>query len=100
MVIVFQLPVATKENLIIDFLDYESIKAEDRMYLETAVNYGILKGTDRYLSPYSTLSREEMAQMFFIFLQHGNMIGLRQKAIFATTQMCIIKNTPIIWALR
>jgi hypothetical protein len=65
MVIVFNLPVATRENLIIDYNDYSSIKPEDKFYLETAINYGILKGSDRWLSPYSTLSREEMAQMFY-----------------------------------
>lgn len=65
MVIVFGLEKATKENQIIDFVDYGSIKEEDKLYLETAVNYGILKGSDGYLNPYGTLTREEMAQMFF-----------------------------------
>ncbi len=65
MVIVFGIDTATSENLIIDFKDYESIKEEDRLYLETAVNCGILKGSDGFLNPYSTLTREEMAQMFY-----------------------------------
>ena len=65
MVIVLGLEMPTKENLIIDFYDYSSIKEDDKLYLETAVKYGILKGADGYLNPYSTLTREEMAQMFY-----------------------------------
>lgn len=65
MVIVFGLEKATKENMIVDFADYSEIKQEDKLYLETAVNYGILKGSGGILNPYGTLSREEMAQMFF-----------------------------------
>ncbi len=65
MVIVFGIEPAAKENLIIDFKDYQSIREEDRLYLETAVNCGILKGADGFLNPYSSLTREEMAQMFY-----------------------------------
>ena len=65
MVTVFGVEIAAQENLIIDFKDYESIKEEDRLYLETAVNCGILKGADGFLNPYSGLTREEMAQMFY-----------------------------------
>lgn len=62
---VYGLELKKGEDKISGFYDYESLKAEDKPYLETAVYYGILNGSGDRLDPYVTMTREQMAQMFY-----------------------------------
>jgi len=62
---VYGLDIRDGEENISKFYDYETFKKEDKPYLETAVYYGILKGSGDMLDPYITMTREQMAQMFY-----------------------------------
>lgn len=68
IVILFQVPMAEKENLILDFVDYQQIPESDRLYMETAVRNGILKGSEDRLMPNDSITREQLAQMFYNIL--------------------------------
>lgn len=62
---VYKLPVQKGESKISAFYDYSELKSEDKQYLETAVYYGILNGSGDRLDPYVTMTREQMAQIFY-----------------------------------
>lgn len=62
---VYGLELKSGEDSISKFYDYESLKDEDKPYLETAVYYGILNGSGDRLDPYVTMTREQMAQIFY-----------------------------------
>ena len=62
---VYGLEIRKGEEKISAFYDYESLKDEDKPYLETAVYYGILNGSGDKLDPYVTMTREQMAQIFY-----------------------------------
>jgi hypothetical protein len=61
----FDIPLAEKENEILAFSDADTFKQEDRLYFETALRHGIVKGSGDTLAPYVTLTREQAAQIFF-----------------------------------
>ena len=62
---VYGLEIRKGEDNISAFYDYESLKDKDKPYLETAVYYGILNGSGDKLDPYVTMTREQMAQIFY-----------------------------------
>ena len=62
---VYGLELKEGEEKISGFYDYDSFKEEDKPYLETAVYYGILNGSGSRLDPYDTMTREQMAQIFY-----------------------------------
>jgi len=62
---VYKLPLQKGEEKISKFYDYSQLKPEDKPYLETAVYYGVLNGSGDELDPYVTMTREQMAQMFY-----------------------------------
>lgn len=62
---VYGLELREGEKELSKFYDYESLKDEDKPYLETAVYYGILNGSGDKLDPYVTMTREQMAQIFY-----------------------------------
>ncbi len=61
----FEIPLAEKENEILAFTDKDSFREEDKLYFETALRHGIVKGSGSELAPYVTLTREQAAQIFF-----------------------------------
>lgn len=62
---VYGLEIRSGTESISKFYDYENLNAEDKPYLETAVYYGILNGSGDKLDPYVTMTREQMAQIFY-----------------------------------
>lgn len=62
---VYGLEIIKGEENILGFYDYENLKDKDKPYLETAVYYGILNGSGDRLDPYDTMTREQMAQIFY-----------------------------------
>lgn len=65
MVNVFGLEVAKKENLVTEFADVPKDPAYARLYYETAITKGILKGDGVNLGVLNLITREEAAQMFY-----------------------------------
>lgn len=62
---VYKLPLQQGEERISKFYDYGEFEKADKPYLETAVYYGILNGSGDRLDPYVTMTREQMAQIFY-----------------------------------
>ena len=65
MVKAFGLELTDKEIYIRDFDDYSEIHAQHRAYIETAVKNGIISGDGRNISPYSNVTREQLAQIMY-----------------------------------
>ncbi len=65
MVAVFGLEVATKENYVTEFDDALNAPYISRLYYETAIKNGILKGDGKNLGVLKYITREEAAQMFY-----------------------------------
>ncbi len=64
MVSVFGLELSTKENYVTEFADVPAEPAYSRLYYETAIKNGILKGDGTNLGVLNLVTREEAAQMF------------------------------------
>lgn len=64
MVSVFQLELSTKENYVTEFNDVPAEPSYSRLYYETAIKNGILKGDGTNLGVSNLVTREEAAQMF------------------------------------
>ncbi|MBR3943093.1 MAG: S-layer homology domain-containing protein [Clostridia bacterium] len=62
---IFELPLADRENLITDYKDYSDIPQDKRLYMETALKYGLMKGDGEGLGLDRTISRQEVAQVLF-----------------------------------
>ncbi len=62
---IFELPLAERENLITDFTDYPDIPQDKRLYIETALKYGLMKGDGEGLGLDRTISRQEVAQVLY-----------------------------------
>lgn len=62
---IFKLPLAEKPNMITDFSDCSDLPEETVLYLETALNNGIIKGDGNGLRPDGTITRQELAQILF-----------------------------------
>lgn len=60
-----EIELAKKESYIKDFDDYSNIKEPDRIYLETAVRNGIISGDGKNITPYGTVTREQLAQIMY-----------------------------------
>ena len=65
MVNVFGLEVASKENYVTEFSDVPQEPLYQRLYMETAIKNGILKGDGENLGFSKLITREEAAQMFY-----------------------------------
>ena len=65
MVNVFGLDVAEKENYVTEFADVPPQPEYARLYYETAIKNGILKGDGTNLGVSNLITREEAAQMFY-----------------------------------
>lgn len=65
MVNVLGLEVAKKENLVTEFADVPQNPDYARLYYETAIRKGILKGDGVNLGVSNLITREEAAQMFY-----------------------------------
>lgn len=88
---VYKLPLQKGESRISKFYDYDQLKNEDKPYLETAVYYGILNGTGDKLDPYVTMTREQMAQIFYnIRMLWAEKLGYQ---IIQTSVSDVVKNT-------
>ncbi len=88
---VYGLELKTGTEKISRFYDYESLKAEDKPYLETAVYYGILNGSGDRLDPYVTMTREQMAQIFYNIRKLW--AQKLEYEIASTTVKDVVKNT-------
>lgn len=62
---IFKLPLAEKPNMITDFPDCQDLPEETVLYLETALNNGIIKGDGSALRPNGTITRQELSQILF-----------------------------------
>lgn len=62
---IFKIPLKEKENLITDFTDCSHLSKQTRLYLETALSHGILKGDGNGIRPDGTISRQELAQILY-----------------------------------
>ena len=62
---IFDLPLSERENLITDYADYKSVPGEKRLYVETALKYGLMKGDGEGLGLNRTISRQEVAQVLY-----------------------------------
>ncbi|MBQ2897122.1 MAG: S-layer homology domain-containing protein [Clostridia bacterium] len=88
---VYKLPLQQGESKIAKFYDYDKLKDEDKPYLETAVYYGILNGSGDKLDPYVTITREQMAQIFYnIRTLWAQKIGYE---IIQTSVLDVVKET-------
>ena len=65
MVTVFGLEIADKENYVTEFADTLKVSAKEKLYYETAIRNGILKGDGKNLGVSKLITREEAAQMFY-----------------------------------
>lgn len=59
------LPLAERVNIITDYADFDEIPQDKRLYIETAVKHGIIKGYGDRLELGRTISRQELAQMLY-----------------------------------
>lgn len=62
---IFKLPMAERNDLITDYVDYKTVPEDKQLYVETALKYGLLRGDDSGLQVMRTISRQEVAQVLY-----------------------------------
>lgn len=95
MVNVFGLEIAKKENYVTEFADVPSDPAYARLYYETAIKNGILKGDGVNLGVSNLITREEAAQMFYNSINiFKDKLGIEISAELVTENELITENEP------
>lgn len=95
MVNVFGLEIAQKENYVTEFADVPSDPAYARLYYETAIKNGILKGDGVNLGVSNLITREEAAQMFYNSINiFKDKLGIEISAELVTENELITENEP------